>query len=223
MANELQVKWTTGVTVYYQVRSATGTIWNGSSFETYVTANIATYKIASTEQGSASGYFQGTFPSTISAGVYNVVAFQQLGGSPAETDIYIGSQTFMWNGSAPSAMSDAATSGQVGTYLPQRMARGVQVTNFPIYLKSSADHVTPFTSGIVSGQISRDGGAFGPLQSGAFTERGLGFYDLQALTSGDLAANTVKLYFAAVGISGGTSDPLPLGMVLQRVSGQTIT
>lgn len=223
MAAELQTRWTTGTTCYFQIRSATGTIWNGTALEAYVTANIGLYKVSSTEQGTASGYFVGTFPATLAAGVYNVVAFQQLGGSPAETDTYIGSQTFMWNGSAPSSMSDAATSGQVGMYLPQRLARGVQIANFPIYLKSSADHVTPFTSGIVSGQISRDGGAFGPLQSGAFTERGLGFYDVQALTSGDLAANTVKLYFAAVGISGGTSDPLPLGLVMQRVSGQAIT
>lgn len=222
MAQELQTRWDSGKTVYFQVRSSTGTIWNGSSLVAYATADVNLYKIAATEQGSASGYYTGTMPS-VAAGVYNVVAFQQLGGSPAETDTYIGSQTLMWSGTAPSALSDAATSGQVGTYLPQRMARGVQILNFPVYLKSAADHVTPFTSGVVSGQIARDGGAFGPLQSGAFSEQGLGWYNLQALTSGDVNANTVRLQFTAVGISGGASDPLPLGLVLQRVSGQTIT
>ena len=73
---------------------------------------------------------------------------------------------------------------------------------------------------MVSGQIARDGGAFGALQSGTVTERGLGFFDC-TLTSGDLLANTVKLVFTAVGVSGGAADPVPFGAVLQRSSGQT--
>ncbi len=93
------------------------------------------------------------------------------------------------------------------------------IQNFPLYFRSSIDHVTPFVSGIISGQISRNGGAFGALQSGAYTELGLGFYALQALTSGDTSAVTIALMFNAVGISGGTSDPLPLGIVTQHSSG----
>jgi hypothetical protein len=81
--------------------------------------------------------------------------------------------------------------------------------------------VTPFTSGVVSGQIWRDGATSpSPLQSGAFTEVGNGFYNLQALTSGDLLATTVKLLFSAQGISGGQADVLPMSVVLQRSSGQ---
>ena len=48
MAGEIQIRPVprlTGANVYVQVRSATATIWNGSAFETYATANIATYNI----------------------------------------------------------------------------------------------------------------------------------------------------------------------------------
>jgi hypothetical protein len=124
-----------------------------------------------------------------------------------------------WNG-ATVGLADLATSGQIGLVSPMRLARGVGILNFPVYLKSSADHVTPFTSGVVSGQISRDNGSFGALQSGAITEIGLGHFNLFALTSGDLLANTVRLHFTATGISGGSSDPLPISLVLQRTSGQ---
>ena len=94
------------------------------------------------------------------------------------------------------------------------------IQNFPIYLVSATDHVTPFVSGVISGQISRDGGAFGALQSGAFTEIGLGTYKLQALTSGDILCNTAALVFTGTGISGGTSDPRVFTLLLQRTSGQ---
>jgi hypothetical protein len=97
------------------------------------------------------------------------------------------------------------------------MARSEMVLNYPIYLVSAADHITPMTSGIVSGQIARDGGAFTTLQSGAFLEKGLGTY-VTTLTSGDLDATIVRLVFTATNISGGTSDPLVERVVLQRSS-----
>jgi hypothetical protein len=93
------------------------------------------------------------------------------------------------------------------------------VQNFGVHLKSSSTHIDNFTSGVVSGQSSRDGGSFGALQSGTFTERGLGFYSC-TLTSGDLLATTVFLSVTANGISGGASDPVSISMVLQRSSGQ---
>jgi hypothetical protein len=93
------------------------------------------------------------------------------------------------------------------------------VTNFPFKMVSSLDHVTPFVSGVVSGQISKDGGAFGPLASGIINEIGLGWYRT-TLVSGDLLCNTAALSFSAVGISGGTADQRDFSLVLQRTSGQ---
>ena len=226
MAAELQVNNASGTTTYALIRTATGTIWNGTSFVTYSTPDYATsYKVAMTEQGSASGYFTATFPST-TAGVYNIVYKQQAGGSPAEADMTIAIEEFHWDGVLRVGQNTLSTSGQVGTYLPQRIFRGQSISNFPFKLVSSSDHVTSFTSGIISGQISRDGGAFGVLQSGTlvagYSEIGRGWFSVN-LTSGDMLANTIALSFVAVGVSGGSADQRDFGFLLQRVSGQGVT
>jgi len=222
MAAELQFSFASSKTCYFLVRNRVAQIWStvGSAFETYTTANYADYTINAAEQGAASAFYAGTMPGAIPAGVYSIVAKQQLGGAPAESDPVVAGGDYQWNGLVTLPLSDLATSGQVGQIGPLRLARGVMVTNFPVYLVSSADHVTPFTSGVLSGQVARDNGSFTALQSGAFAETGLGFYNLQALTSGDLLANTAKLVFTAAGISGGSADPRPMSIILQRVSGQ---
>jgi hypothetical protein len=224
MAGEIQVPFQTGKTVYALIRDRNAKVWNTSggvgAFESYLTANFSSYTISLTEQGT-SAYFAGAWPSAIPAGVYNLVAKSQTGGSPAETDTTIAQGSEQWNGTALAPLSDTATSGQLGQGFPSRIARGTMVQNFPLYFKSAADHVSPFTSGVVSGQIQRDAGTtWNALQSGTFTEVGQGFYFLQALTSGDLLANTARLLFTATGVSGGAADPVPITLVLQRTSGQ---
>ncbi len=221
VANEIQVSFRAATTCYFLVRNRIGQVWNTSAlaFQTYVTATYANYTISLTEQGTASSYFAGNFPTAITAGVYSVTAKQQIGGSPAESDPTIAVGDLQWNGTVTLPLSDLASSGQIGQIGPVRIARGVQLLNFPFKLVSSADHSTPFTSGVVSGQISRDGAAFGALQSGAYTEIGLGWYSLQALTSGDLNANTVALTLSANGISGGQADQRDFALITQRVSG----
>ncbi len=223
MAGEIQASFRTGNTVFSLIRNRVGQVWNTSggtgAFETYTTAVFTSYAISLTEQGSASAYYVGTFPSAIIPGVYSLTAKQQLGGSAAETDPTIAVGDFQWNGTVALPLSDLATSGLVAQIFPIRLARGTMIQNFPIYMVSAVDHVTPLTSGILSGQIARDGGSFGPLQSGAFTETGLGYYNLQALTSGDLLGNSIKLLFTGVKISGGNADPRPFAFILQRSSG----
>lgn len=222
MAGELQASYQTSKTVYAVIRNRNGLVYSSSGtggYGTYATSTYADYPVSLTEQGSASAFYVGNMPSVSPAGVYSIVVKNQMGGSPAETDPTVAVGDLQFNGTTTLPLSDLATSGQIGQIGPIRLARGVMVQNFPIYLKSAVDHVTPFVSGVVSGQIARDGGNFGVLQSGSFTEVGMGWYTLSALTSGDLAADTAKLHFTAVGISGGNSDPLPMGIVLQRVSG----
>lgn len=222
MASEIQFSYQASKTCYVLIRNRVGQVWStlSSAFETYVTANYADYDVSATQQGTASAFYAASMPSAITAGVFSITAKEQVGGSPAETDATIAAGDLQWNGTVTLPLADLATSGQLGLVAPIRLARGTMIQNFPIYLRSSVDHVTPLTSGVVSGQIARDGGSFGALQSGAFTEVGLGFYNLSALTSGDLLANTVKVLFTATGISGGASDPLPFSFVLQRTSGQ---
>lgn len=221
MSSEVQIQFVTAKSLYCLIRNSTGSVWQTttSTFVTYVSANYANYTIGLGEQGT-SGFYTGNFPSAITPGVFSLVVKQQIGGSPAETDPTVGNGDFQWDGALPLPLSNLATSGQVGLIAPLKLAYGTQILNFPIYLKSAADHITPFVSGIVSGQIARDGGAFGALQSGAFTEGGLGFYTLQALTSGDLAGQTIRLLFTATGVLGGTSDPLPMSFLTQHTSGR---
>lgn len=224
MANEIQYSFATNRVSYVLIGNRTAQIWNTSggigAFENYNTAVFSSYVISAVEQGTASSYYTATMPAAIPAGTYAVVAKNQIGGSPAEGDPTIDVGNLEWNGTALAPLSDTSTSGQVGQIAPIRLARGTMVQNFPFQLVSAADHVTPFVSGICSGQISRDGGSFTALQSGSFREVGLGFYSLAALTSGDLLANTVGLVFSANGVSGGTSDQRSMSIILQRVSGQ---
>lgn len=224
MANEIQFSASHGMTAYFLVFGRTGLVWSTSGgtggFENFATAHYSDYAISATELGTASHQYAGTFPPVTPPGTYGINARQQIAGSPAETDPTIAAGNYEWNGSFTAPLSDTVTSGQFGQLQPVKLARSYAIPSFPIYLKSAADHITPFTSGVVSGQIARDNGSFGALQSGAFTEIGLGFYSLQSLTSGDLNAGTVKLLFTANGISGGQSDPLPMSLVLQRISGQ---
>lgn len=219
MAGEIQFSFRSGATCYILIRDRTGQIWNGSAFVTYATINFSIYPVQAAEQGSASGLYAATFPATIVPGVYNIVAKQQLGGSPAESDPTVATGDEQWNGTVTLPLSDLATSGQVGLNTPIRIFRGQMVQNFPFKMVSSIDHISAFLSGVVSGQILRDGGSFGVLQSGNFTERGLGWYSIN-LTSGDLLANTVALEFSAVGVSGGMADNRSISLILQRTSGQ---
>jgi hypothetical protein len=222
MAGEIAFDFAQGQDCYVQIRNRTsGYIWNGTAFETYsqLSGNLASYPVAVTEQGS-SAHYVGNFPAAIPAGVYDVTAKTKVQVPYLEGDRVVAAGEIQWNGSAVVPLADLATSGQIGQIGPIRISRGTMVRNFPFKLVSSLDHITPFTSGVCSGQISRDGAAFGALQSGAFSEIGLGWYSLQALTSGDLLANTVALAISARGISGGTADQRDFSFVTQRTSGQ---
>ena len=218
MAGELQASYRPAVTCYFLIRNSVGQIWNGSAFETYDTANYATYTISALEQGTDSAYYVGTFPSTITAGVYSIVLKQQLTGSPAETDPTGATGDQQWNGTITLPLSNLVTSGQFSAMSPINIARGLAYNNYGLYMRSAADHITPFTSGTISGQIARDGGSFGPLQSGLISEVGLGWYNVN-LTSGDLNAAIVKLVFTGVDAGGGQADVLPYFFLMQRVSG----
>lgn len=102
MAGEIQATYTTGSTLYAQVRNSVGQIWNTASsvFQAYVTANIADYDVAMTEQGTASGFYSGTFPTGITtAGTYPVTVYRRVGGSPAETDLVVAAGNIEWSGS----------------------------------------------------------------------------------------------------------------------------
>ena len=80
-------------------------------------------------------------------------------------------------------------------FLPIRLTKGRSFNNFPFPFYGSGT-TTGITSGTpISGQISKNGGAFGLLESGSFVEIGFGWYNCQFLTSGDLNADSIALRF----------------------------
>lgn len=114
MADVIQIQHTSsGVTLYALIRDADGAVWNGSSFVSYVTANLGTYDLPMTEQGTASRFYSVAVPA-LAAGLYQVQVFQQAGGSPAESDAVVGTGAAEWDGTrwtrlgAPAGASLAA-------------------------------------------------------------------------------------------------------------------
>lgn len=115
MASELQIAHgVTGRTLYAVVRSATGSVWNGSAFAAYNGANWGTYAVTLAEEttGGSDGVYKGDFPALIAAaGVYNVEVRYRSGGSPALTDAVVGSGKIEWGGSAIASVASRAAAG----------------------------------------------------------------------------------------------------------------
>ena len=165
MAAEVSIAYgLTGKTLYFDIRTKVGTIWNGSAFEAYNASNIADYDIAMTEQG-ACGVYVGTFDSSVSAGMYDVVVRDRAGGSPAETDPVIGSGMVNWTGSAvgvPSSFDASSDTVDVGKISGDSTAANNAVlffdgTGYGIQAASNATTVDV-------GKISGDSGAADALE-----------------------------------------------------------
>jgi hypothetical protein len=88
-----------------------------------------------------------------------------MGGSALETDPTVAVGDVQFNGTAILPLSDLATSGQVAAFSPLRVARGTMLKPFPIYLRSSADHVTAFTLTVEAADVETT--AFGTGWRGA--------------------------------------------------------
>ena len=101
MASELLADHLTAKNVYFQVRNAVGAIWNGAAFVAYATADVANYDVAAVEQGVGSGLYAGDMPA-VAEGIYNIVAKERAGGSPAESDVTVGVGEIAWTGTAVS-------------------------------------------------------------------------------------------------------------------------
>jgi hypothetical protein len=98
-----------GPTLYMQVRRSNGNVWNGSTWEAYNGSNWGNYDVSMAEQGS-SGVYTGEFPE-LAAGVYVLVVFEQLGGSPAEGDPRVGIADRAWDGTGFVDTSDILSHG----------------------------------------------------------------------------------------------------------------
>lgn len=168
MANEIQLANNAGITVYALVRNQTGQVWNGLSFVNYVTANLGTYAIPLTEQGTASGYYVGDFPPVL-ADLYSIVAFRQLGGSPAETDLLIATGTFYWDGTKQTNFIEHAglITGVIDDVAPTASSFNGDAS-LSLVDDFYAGSVLAFTEGILRGVSRRVNGYVGATRTFSF-------------------------------------------------------
>lgn len=121
MANEIQLQTTADVNVYALIRNASAQVWSfaDSEFVTYADADLGDYDLALTEQGTSSGYYVASFPSTITTpGNYNVTAYKRAGASPAVSDEAVGQGVIVWDGAAEvdQGSSDLVTLAEAKSY-----------------------------------------------------------------------------------------------------------
>jgi hypothetical protein len=89
------------------------------------------------------------------------------------------------------------TSGKIDIAGDMRIRKNTALAAFPFRMSDSADHVTARTGLSVTGQVSKDGGAFANLTN-AVVEIGSGWYKVD-LAAADVNADTVALKFTATG------------------------
>ena len=100
MANELWAVYPTGATIYAIIRKQSDKeVWNGTDFETWADANIATYDVELAYVGSA--YYSVDFPIGITdEDTYHVTFHVRATGAPLITDNAIYVAKVEWDGSA---------------------------------------------------------------------------------------------------------------------------
>jgi len=100
MANEIQVNYASGNTLYAVIRNTTGEVWHvaGQVFESWGTSGRMAndYDISLTDK-SGSRYI-GSFDTNISAGRYSIQVFIQAGANPADSDTFITGEEIVWSG-----------------------------------------------------------------------------------------------------------------------------
>jgi uncharacterized phiE125 gp8 family phage protein len=100
MADEMNVFYTVGYTLYSVIRNAAGEVWYpvGEAVETWGTGarTAADYDIALTDKSA--GMYVGDLPAALPAGYYTWVAHHQQAGAPADTDPAVYKEYGYWDG-----------------------------------------------------------------------------------------------------------------------------
>ncbi len=98
MSYELRLSYTGTKTVYAILRKTSdGTTWNGSTWETWANANLATYDIPLTSLGG--DYQAANFPTAIAINTTVwVTYYERAGDNPALTDYILKSEQMTWTG-----------------------------------------------------------------------------------------------------------------------------
>ncbi len=100
MANEINIDYASGNTLYAVVRNSAGDAWyaTGQVFEAWGTTGRTAddYEVSLTDK-SGSRYV-GNFDENIPAGRYSTQVFLQAGANPADGDTLVGSDEIVWSG-----------------------------------------------------------------------------------------------------------------------------
>ena len=100
MANEININYASGNSLYAIVRNGVGDVWNvvGQTFELWGTGGRTAddYDISLTDR-SGSRYI-GNLDTSIPAGRYSIQVFLQAGANPADGDTFIAGQEILWSG-----------------------------------------------------------------------------------------------------------------------------
>ena len=100
MANEIQVNYPSGNTLYAVIRNAAGEVWYvaGQTFDVWGTDSRTAddYNISLTDK-SGSRYI-GSFDTNIPSGRYSIQVFLQAGANPADGDTFIAGEEIVWSG-----------------------------------------------------------------------------------------------------------------------------
>ena len=96
MANEVEIFYSAGGTLYFLVFNDARQVYNGTAFENVDTSRWIHYANIMTESNIPGRYY-GDFPS-VAAGTYAVSIYFRATGAPAYTDLDIGDGELVWNG-----------------------------------------------------------------------------------------------------------------------------
>lgn len=108
MANEINFPYASGYTIFITIRNAAGQVWylTGEAMETWGNGSrtAADYDIALTDKSG--GFYVGDMDTSLPAGNYILIFYQQAGEAPADTDYPLASQKGYWNGTAWRAIEE---------------------------------------------------------------------------------------------------------------------
>jgi len=120
----LRLRYPTGKTLYTQIENGPS-VYNKDTpaFESYLVANWAHYAVLTPETPASSGRYVAQFPTGSPAGNYSWTTYLQAGGSPASTDVPVGSGGGYWDGTTFGGAS-SLTSGVAVASLPNPVPLG---------------------------------------------------------------------------------------------------
>lgn len=102
MANEIQVNYASGNTLYAIVRNQAGQVWCPvqQAFEDWGASGHGSDDYDLNLVDKSGGRYVGDFDASVPAGSYGVQCFLQAGVNPAETDTLVDSRDIIWTGTA---------------------------------------------------------------------------------------------------------------------------